>query len=339
MKSLGLEIRVGLLVLVSLGLLVGFIFVFGGISLNEGRPLYVDFNNPGALKPGAAVNIGSIRIGTVEELTYRGPAPDPTTGRVALIRVRLTIDPEIRDTIHDDAAFYVTSQGLLGESIIAVEPGSDENPILSDAPNMIPKGADVPRLDLALAYGFELLDSIIHLIRNNREELGDLLSNLTGIVRGLNGVLTDHRERIDRIIINVETATEQAGDMLISARGIVDGDEVRRTISNLDRTLAAVARDINPILRDARGAAHNANETLAAIGPEQRTQIQDTMRNASELAERANATIADAQSIVAHIESGQGTVGAILMDEEIYDDIQELLRDLKHNPWKLFWRE
>jgi len=27
------------------------------------------------------------------------------------------------------------------------------------------------------------------------------------------------------------------------------------------------------------------------------------------------------------------------MDEEIYDDIQEMLRDLKHNPWKLFWRE
>jgi len=27
------------------------------------------------------------------------------------------------------------------------------------------------------------------------------------------------------------------------------------------------------------------------------------------------------------------------MDEEIYDDVQEMLRDLKHNPWKFFWRE
>jgi phospholipid/cholesterol/gamma-HCH transport system substrate-binding protein len=27
------------------------------------------------------------------------------------------------------------------------------------------------------------------------------------------------------------------------------------------------------------------------------------------------------------------------MDEQLYDDIQELARDLKHNPWKFFWRE
>ena len=32
-------------------------------------------------------------------------------------------------------------------------------------------------------------------------------------------------------------------------------------------------------------------------------------------------------------------VGALVMDEAIYDDLQELLRDLKHNPWKFFWKE
>ena len=46
-----------------------------------------------------------------------------------------------------------------------------------------------------------------------------------------------------------------------------------------------------------------------------------------------------AEEIVTHIRQGRGTVGAMLMDEEIYDDVQEMLRDLKHNPWKLFWRE
>jgi phospholipid/cholesterol/gamma-HCH transport system substrate-binding protein len=32
-------------------------------------------------------------------------------------------------------------------------------------------------------------------------------------------------------------------------------------------------------------------------------------------------------------------VGAVVMDEALYDDIQELARDLKHNPWKFLWRE
>ena len=25
--------------------------------------------------------------------------------------------------------------------------------------------------------------------------------------------------------------------------------------------------------------------------------------------------------------------------EQLYDDLQEMVRDVKHNPWKFFWRE
>ena len=41
---------------------------------------------------------------------------------------------------------------------------------------------------------------------------------------------------------------------------------------------------------------------------------------ASEGTPEANATIADARAIVSHIREGRGTVGAFVMDEEIYDD-------------------
>jgi phospholipid/cholesterol/gamma-HCH transport system substrate-binding protein len=43
--------------------------------------------------------------------------------------------------------------------------------------------------------------------------------------------------------------------------------------------------------------------------------------------------------LIAAVKAGKGTVGALVKDEAVYDDLQELLRDLKHNPWKLFWRE
>ena len=34
-----------------------------------------------------------------------------------------------------------------------------------------------------------------------------------------------------------------------------------------------------------------------------------------------------------------GTVGGMVTDPEVYDDLKDLLRDLKRNPWKLMWRE
>ena len=80
-------------------------------------------------------------------------------------------------------------------------------------------------------------------------------------------------------------------------------------------------------------------EAFKALSPQQQQEIRTAIHDGQELVTRANAMTVDAQTIVTHIREGRGTVGALLMDEELYDDITEMVRDLKHNPWKLFWRE
>ncbi|HEY8087010.1 MAG TPA: MCE family protein, partial [Polyangiaceae bacterium] len=98
--------------------------------------------------------------------------------------------------------------------------------------------------------------------------------------------------------------------------------------------------DSGPMLKDAREALANLNRVSATVGdPQQQEKIRKALTDVAQLAERANSTVADTQAIVQHIKKGQGTVGALVMDEEVYDDMQELVRDLKHNPWKFLWRE
>ena len=75
MRGISLEARVGLLVLVAALLLGGFVFVLGGIRLDSGYPLYVDFDNPGSVQAGAPVRIGGVRVG-------RGQGADHRPGRV-----------------------------------------------------------------------------------------------------------------------------------------------------------------------------------------------------------------------------------------------------------------
>jgi phospholipid/cholesterol/gamma-HCH transport system substrate-binding protein len=94
------------------------------------------------------------------------------------------------------------------------------------------------------------------------------------------------------------------------------------------------------MIKDAREAVANLNRASKVIGgEEEQTKLKKTIDDVAQLAARANATAADAQSIVQHIKKGNGTVGALVMDEAIYDDVQEMVRDLKHNPWKFLWRE
>ena len=94
------------------------------------------------------------------------------------------------------------------------------------------------------------------------------------------------------------------------------------------------------MLKDAKEAVANLNRASKVVGgEEEQAKLKKTIDEVAQLASRANATAADAQTIVQHIKKGNGTVGALVMDEAIYDDVQEMVRDLKHNPWKSLWRE
>jgi len=334
-----IEVKVGILILVSVGILAAFVLVMGGLNFEKTYDVFVDFDNPGALQTGAPVRIAGVKVGKVKELSFRGGQIDPKTGRRVLVRVKISIEERVREAIHDDADFYVTTQGVLGEQFLAIEPGSPARPVLPQG--SIVKGIDPPRLDLFLAKAFELLDTTVTGIKNNKELISDIAVNTAGLLRGLNGTLAENRERINRIVQNIESLTAESNVLVRDAKkNYVDNPKIARTIDNVERISSEVQRDSGPMLKDAKEALANLNRVSATVGdPEEQAKLKKMLSDLAELATRANATAADAQSIVAHIKKGDGTVGALVMDEAVYDDVQEMVRDLKHNPWKFLWRE
>ena len=334
-----IEVKVGILILVSLGILAAFVLIMGGLSFEKTYTIYVDFDNPGGLQSGAPVRIAGVKCGKVSELAFMGGKVDPKTNRRVLVRAKLAVEQRVKESIHEDADFYVTTQGVLGEQFLAIEPGSPQKPVLQE--NTIVKGIDPPRLDLFLAKAYELLDTTMTSIRNNRELISEIATNTAGLLKGLNTTLNDNRERINRIVANVEKITEEAQTLTSHARtNYVDNPKIMRTIDNVDKLTTDIQRDSGPLLKDAREAMANINRASKTVGgEEEQKKLQKTLDDVAQLAARANATAADAQQIVQHIKKGNGTVGALVMDEAIYDDVQEMVRDLKHNPWKFLWRE
>lgn len=328
-----------MLILVSLGILAAFVLIMGGLSFQRTYSVYADFDNPGGLAAGAPVRIAGVKVGKVSELQFMGGKIDPVTNRRTLVRAKLSIEERVREAIHDDADFYVTTQGVLGEQFLEIEPGSPQKPPLPE--NSVVKGVDPPRLDLFLARAYELLDTVITGIRNNRELIGDIATNTAGLLRGLNTVLSDNRERINRTMANLESLSEEANTIAVHARtNYIDNPKLLRTLDNVDKISTQLQKDSGPMLKDAREALANVNRVSKLVGgEEEQVKVKKALEDVAQLAARANATAADAQAIVQHIKKGNGTVGALLMDETVYDDVQEMLRDLKHNPWKLFWRE
>ena len=334
-----IEVKVGVLIVVSLGILAAFVLIMGGLSFEKTYTIFVDFDNPGGLQTGAPVRVAGVKVGKVAELTFMGGKIDPKTNRRTLVRAKLNVEARVKESIHEDADFYVTTQGVLGEQYLAIDPGSPQKGILPE--NSIVKGIDPPRLDLFLAKAYELLDTTMNSIRNNRELLSDLLTNTAGLLKGLNITLADNRERINRTMANLESLSAEANTLTVHARTqYVDNPKITRTIDNIDRLSSDIQKDSGPMLKDTREAIANLNRASKVVGgEEEQAKLKKTLDDVAQLAARANATAADAQSIVQHIKKGNGTVGALVMDEAIYDDVQEMVRDLKHNPWKFLWRE
>ncbi|HSC89218.1 MAG TPA: MlaD family protein, partial [Polyangiaceae bacterium] len=100
MSQRSMEMKVGGLILASVVLLVGFIVVMGGLSLQPSYRVYVDFENPGALQSGSPVRIAGVRVGRVTALEFRGGQKDEKGKPVLPIRVVADIDSVHQKAIH-----------------------------------------------------------------------------------------------------------------------------------------------------------------------------------------------------------------------------------------------
>ena len=73
-------------------------------------------------------------------------------------------------------------------------------------------------------------------------------------------------------------------------------------------------------------AVDNINNLLK--DPELQDPLRQMLANTSEITESVKA-------ILTQIESGQGTIGKLLYQDDIHQNLEELTRDLKEHPWKL----
>jgi phospholipid/cholesterol/gamma-HCH transport system substrate-binding protein len=335
-----IEVKVGILILTAIGLLAGFILVMGGINFQPTYDLYVDFDNPGGLQSGAPVKIAGVKVGKIKEVEFRGGKLNAETGkREPLVRCAIEVEKRFQDAVFENATFYVTTQGVLGEQFLAIDPGSSDREVLPE--RSVVRGLDPPRLDLLLAEGYELMHSTVSAMRDNRAEIGEAFDGLRKTLKGTGQFFENNQDRLDRMAVNVEQITEDGVTLVRGANEkFVENPQIDRILNNVDAVSGTVAYNTPPILEDAKVTMANARRISDTVGgAEQQAQIKQVLGDAVEIAARAKQTTADAQAIVAHIKRGRGTVGAVVMDEQLYDDVQELARDLKHNPWKFLWRE
>lgn len=172
-------------------------------------------------------------------------------------------------------------------------------------------------------------------------EDGDTLQS--GIKPGMLSVVGD---QLAPLQTKVEATVVSADSLLHNLNNIMD----QRTQQNLRRAIA----DLSTTMSEFSQASKSFNSILAS----NRTNINSTLTNLNETSEnfaaisdsinRANLgatvrkleqSLANVDKIMTDVQSGKGTVGKLLKDEQMYDnlnaasnELKELIRDIKLNP-------
>jgi len=316
---------VGALILAALGLLIAFVFLLGDFRFGAVSEIAIDFRNSGDLKVGAPVKVSGVTVGKVTEVRLWGGRPDPEhEGRPVYVRARVRIDPDALAMLHEDARFTISTLGVLGERYVEIDPGSQDKPRLAEGAVVV--GTSPMSLESVAAEAGALMADVKALVGENREDI--------------RAIVTRSRETIDHVddlVVGLgkdaRAVTARVGEIAGGlATAVGDGTEIRRLVADLRTFTAALDREVVPVLPEFRVVAAKLEKTLDA---------------ATEVATEAKALVAgDIRQAVANVKvftealrDPRGTVGALLSDRQLYDDIVAFVKDIKRHPWRILRKE
>ncbi|MEK6727244.1 MAG: MlaD family protein [Candidatus Omnitrophota bacterium] len=76
------------------------------------------------------------------------------------------------------------------------------------------------------------------------------------------------------------------------------------------------------------GRVLNNNDTLVGVDP---IPMHEVFRMSKNIIDNFNEGISK-------INEGKGTVGKLLYDDTVYNELEAMVKDLRRHPWKLFWK-
>jgi len=187
------------------------------------------------------------------------------------------------------------------------------------------------KVGLFIAVGILIFFVIVFSIGDvNFVKTGYRISTLFNFVNGITesapvrlaGVDVGYIEHLELYYDQNEQRTKVRLDLYINNEDIKIEQSSVASINTLG-LLGEKYLEITPAVNDTTFLAEG--DALTGKDPVQMQDLTDTMK---ELADSASV-------VVTRLKEGRGTIGKLLVDESIYDNLDDLVADIKAHPWKL----
>jgi phospholipid/cholesterol/gamma-HCH transport system substrate-binding protein len=285
-----LAVAVGSFVLVSLLALAISI-----LSLTSERGLFVTyynlearFENVQGLLAGAPVWLAGKEVGRVEAIHFE------PVGSEQPVLVDLGIDVSVQDRIRLDSVASIGTIGVLGDAYVELTVGSAGEPMLKNGDEL--RSLSPINLNLAVAKGSRALDSVADLA-DSLNRVVESFERDEGGARAAQGLTA-----ASKLLIQL-----QEGPGLLHS--LIYDEYEGQGVESIERSLASLENILREV-RDGDGILH----TLIYDRSTDRSLVNQTMAAGARL-----------NSILEKIDRGEGTLGLMVNDPSVYEELQQLL--------------
>ncbi|WP_428267353.1 MlaD family protein [Haliangium sp.] len=311
MKHISNGVKVGILVLVMAAAGYGVWQSIGGGREGAGAAIMVaKFKDASGMPVGSRVVVAGLPVGDIAELGIEG--------RYAKVSFRLREDIPV----WSNAIVFKKSSSLLGDYYLEVDPGTERS--LDAQGNLVtnqrlPAGAEIPTVIEATSPD-ELLRRVNESMPNVDAVLLSMRDLSEDLRRVVNGPLASVSERIDGL---VQTEAEHVSSIL----------------ARLDRSMAnieAISGDIRGFTGGSNSQVERILDRLEEAATEARdlvvtarTEVEQTGATVREKLDQVDQILESTSSIARKIDGDEGTLGRLVNDSTIADNVEEITDDAK----------
>lgn len=303
------EFKVGGLIIVAAALVYwGANFLKGNDIFSKNRTFYAVYDNIEGLSVNKPVQINGFKIGQITQIYFH---PDHS-GRLIVV-----FEVSSEYPIPSNSVAYIHSISLLGENVIALELGSSIDMAL-------------PGDTLASERDGNLSDAVYEQIAPLKIKAEQLLNSLDTAINQVTGFLNNKtRQDFIKTFESLRSTFENLERTTYDLEIIVE--------TNTD-SIAKFVGNLTAISQTLRDNGENLDNILTNF-----SQISDTIAKANihEALISLNDVISRTDTIMAKIDNGEGSIGKLINDPGLYNNLEEasnslnrLILDIKYNPNK-----
>jgi len=338
-----LIIRAGLFVAGALFLAAMVVFLIGkeGLLFDKQVVYRGAFDDVEGLNLDSPVRLGGLAVGHVSAITF---SPDLGDKR---IQVQMDISAKFAERIRADSIARIGSRGVLGDKVIDISLGSAEA-------ERIPPGGEIPSgtsgdITSLLKSSGEIMENVLAITRDLREGVSAytkpaVRADLAALLKSLREVFQEIQTgggAAHALIYDRKTAQELNGFLVAAAATARRFDQA---MARVDHLLAEVEQGhgaAHALFYDPKGA--RAITELGSAAGELATLLHDSRQSpnsavhqlvygdARDMFANLGSAAADLKKITAKISSGEGTIGGLINDPSVYEDLRTILGNVKRN--------